>query len=204
MHLYSCGVFLYSCLISQISWLFYWEYYSVRLLSGKAEYLIEYVRKLLLITAFLSYSIIVGKDRNTILMYAVFPVTFFFLGESVTKAFPEEKYRTGVLAAVVGGYTVHGILNSCIFFRDGISGVRGWADIWYQTFSPATQQIIFYLPMMALMFVSLYMVKKKTVPCLCLIAGNLFFLYVSFASLSRGSIVIWRWCCRWKVFCTCC
>lgn len=157
----------------------------------KSRISVEYVRKLLLITAFLSYSIIVGKDRNTILMYAVFPVTFFFLGESVTKAFPEEKYRTGVLAAVVGGYTVHGILNSCIFFRDGISGVRGWADIWYQTFSPATQQIIFYLPIMALMFVSLYMVKKKTVPCLCLIAGNLFFLYVSFASLSRGSIVIW-------------
>ena len=57
----------------------------------KSRISVEYVRKLLLITAFLSYSIIVGKDRNTILMYAVFPVTFFFLGESVTKAFPEEK-----------------------------------------------------------------------------------------------------------------
>ena len=35
----------------------------------KSRISVEYVRKLLLITAFLSYSIIVGKDRNTILMY---------------------------------------------------------------------------------------------------------------------------------------
>ncbi len=162
------------------------------------------IRELLLAVSFLFYTILTHKNFSWSLDIVLLPIVFALMGKYMTCSFSDEK-GTGriiciMVSTVVIGYTIHGILNSVIFFQNGFqdSG-RVWIDVWDKTIVPATQHIIYYLPVMALLFFSVFCLKKNIPLSMVIIFLNIFFLYMSVVTMSRASIVIWVLILVWEL-----
>ena len=98
-----------------------------------------------------------------------------------------------LLFTMIIGVTVHGLLNSCLFLDGQFQyedTVRIWADIWKDGYMAGTWQVVYFLPALAITFPMLiYWKKNKIINSLMLIV-SVFFLYISMASESRTSVVI--------------
>lgn len=123
-----------------------------------------------------------------ILMYVVGN----YLSAQVTDKKDSEKFYRMFLFAIILGHSIHGILNA-ILFMDGQlfeDDIRVWMDIWMQITLPGTQQIVYFLPALAMVFPGIVWFKeRKCVNALVLITA-VFFIYISMASQTRTSVLI--------------
>lgn len=150
---------------------------------------------ILLAITMLSYYGIANGIRGVFYLIAYIPLIFYILGNYMAyhdkDGMERSKLILVLIAAVVIGYTIHGILNSCMFFAGyKMQEKRHWFDFWKQTYMPGTQQIVLFLPVLA-MFVPavLYITQRKWLGVFTVLA-TMFFCYTSLATRSRMSIVI--------------
>lgn len=93
--------------------------------------------------------------------------------------------------AVVLGYTIHGFLNSCMFLAGyRTEAGRHWLDFWLNIYLPATEQVIYFLPVLALIFPAIIYFKKRKIINIFILLSAAFFIYLSWISNSRMSIFI--------------
>lgn len=98
-----------------------------------------------------------------------------------------------LLFTMVIGVTVHGLLNSYLFLDGQFQykdTVRIWADIWKDGYMAGTWQVVYFLPALAITFPMLIYWKKNKIINSLMLVVSLFFLYISMASESRTSVVI--------------
>lgn len=96
-----------------------------------------------------------------------------------------------LLYVIVLGHAIHGILNSYMFLTGNLfqGSVRVWTDFWMQVFLPGTQQIVYFLPVLAFVFPAIiYFRRRKCVNILTILVA-VFFIYMSMASQTRTSVL---------------
>ncbi len=152
-------------------------------------------RECLLLLGMFFYAYISGCGLGDIILITGLPFLFMLAGKYLATDMSlkgkKEYYLLFLLAVFVIGYLIHGVLNSVLYFRDGLLfGKRMWGDIWGDPLL-ATHQNIYMLPALSLMFPAFVYLKKYKAICISLILIDLFFLYQSISSLSRIPIMIW-------------
>lgn len=103
-----------------------------------------------------------------------------------------EKYYAVFLFTIILGHSLHGILNAALFLDGQLfeDDIRVWMDIWMQITLPGTQQIVYFLPVLALVFPGLVWLKKRKLVSVVMIGAAAFFIYISMASQTRTSVLI--------------
>lgn len=151
----------------------------------------------LLILTMLSHFLILDGKRAIVKVIVYVPLVVYLLGNygaclARSKKDNKEKIFFWLLFAMVLGYTIHGVLNSYLYFAGYRAGgtARKWMDIWRQSFIPGTQHGIFYLPTFAVFLPSIIYFKKRKIMNICMIIAALFFSYIALVTRSRMSVVI--------------
>ena len=150
---------------------------------------------LLIVTIASYYIILYGTRAFTmslpyvgILMYVVGN----YLSAEVKTKKNYEKYYMIFLLALIFGHSLHGILNSVLFLDGQLfeNDIRVWMDIWMQITLPGTQQVVYFLPAIAMVFPGIiwFKTRKWSNGFWILCAG--FFIYISMASQTRTSVLI--------------
>ena len=150
----------------------------------------------LLIVVIASYYIILYGTRAFtmslpyvgILMYVVGN----YLSAEVKTKTDYEKYYMIFLFALIFGHSLHGILNAALFLDGQLfeDDIRVWMDIWMQITLPGTQQVVYFLPAIAMVLPAVVWFKnRKCVNALLILTAG-FFIYISMASQTRTSVLI--------------
>ena len=123
-----------------------------------------------------------------ILMYVV---GHYLSGEVKTKE-QYEKFYMIFLFTLILGHSLHGILNAALFLDGQLfeDDIRVWMDIWMQITLPGTQQIVYFLPVLAMVFPAIVWFKKRKCANVLMILTAVFFIYISMASQTRTSVLI--------------
>lgn len=96
-----------------------------------------------------------------------------------------------IFFAVVLGYTIHGFLNSYMYLAGyRTEARRHWYDFWLNVYLPATEQVIYFLPILSLIFPAITYFGKNRILNIFILLSSAFFVYVSWISDSRMSIFI--------------
>ena len=96
-----------------------------------------------------------------------------------------------IFFTVVLGYTIHGFLNSYMYLAGyRTEGRRHWYDFWMNVYLPATEQVIYFLPILSLIFPAIIYFRKSKVLTVFILLSSVFFVYISWVSDSRMSIFI--------------
>lgn len=103
-----------------------------------------------------------------------------------------EKFYMLFLFTVILGHSLHGILNAVLFLDGQLfeDDVRVWMDIWMQITLPGTQQIVYFLPALAMVFPAIVWFRKRKCANVLLMITAVFFIYISMASQTRTSVLI--------------
>lgn len=149
----------------------------------------------LLITSLASYYLILHGTRafTMSLPYSgmVIYVLANYLGNEIYHSENREKNYILIILAAVAGYSLHGIINSLLFMdgqlRDG--NIRVWMDIWEQWHLPGTWQVIFFLPVLSMVFPAIAYFKKRKWVNLIIFATSVLFVYIALASQTRTPIL---------------
>lgn len=151
----------------------------------------------LLILTMLSHFLILDGKRALVKVAVYVPIVLYLLGNygaclAKSKKDNKENLFLLLLFAMVLGYTIHGALNSYLYFAGyrAESGARKWMDIWRRSFIPGTQHGMFYLPSFAMLFPAIIFFKKRKIMNICMIIATLFFGYTALVTRSRMSILI--------------
>lgn len=152
---------------------------------------------LLIVTTIASYFIIVYGQRAFTMSLSYVSIVIYvlahYLGYEIKASEKSEHLYLAFVFAIVVGYSVRGCLNSYLFLDGQFqypSTVRIWKDIWADWYMVGTWQALFFLPMFACVFPAIAYIRKRKYLCIILLAVAMFFLYISFASESRTSVVI--------------
>ena len=151
---------------------------------------------LLILTMFSHFLILDGK-RAIVKLAVYIPILLYLLGNygaclAKCKKDNKEKLLLLLLFAMILGYTIHGALNSYLYFAGyrAESGARKWMDIWRGSFIPGTQHGMFYLPSFAMFLPAIIFFKKRKIMNACMIIMTLFFGYTALVTRSRMSVLI--------------
>ena len=102
-----------------------------------------------------------------------------------------EKLLYGILFILILGFSIHGFLNSYMFFAGFCSkNKRNWYDFWLQVILPATEQVVYFLPVLAAMLPALMYFKNRKLVNLFFLFASVYFLWFSWISNSRMPIFI--------------
>ena len=104
-----------------------------------------------------------------------------------------EKKILFLIFAMILGVTIHGLLNSYLFLDGQLQyeyTVRIWADIWKEGYMPGTWQVVYFLPALAITFPMVLYWKNNKILYGLMILIAAFFIYISMATESRTSVVI--------------
>ncbi len=143
-----------------------------------------------------SYFVIVFGTRGLTMSLPYVGLVMYVLGnylgsEVKTKEDSERKFLL-LLFMLVLGHSIHGMLNSYLFL-DGQwdnGDIRVWMDCWMGICLPGTQQIVYFLPAIAMVFPAIiYFKNRKCVNALVIFAA-FFFIYISMYSQTRTSVLI--------------
>lgn len=135
----------------------------------------------------LENAIALGLPYVGILMY----VLANYLSSELKTKEESEKLLLIIFFAVVFGYTIHGFLNSYMYLAGyRTEGRRHWHDFWMNIYLPATEQVIYFLPVLSLVFPAIIYFRKNKLLNIFVILSSLFFVYISWISDSRMSIFI--------------
>ena len=132
-----------------------------------------------------------GQGISIILM----PVLFQLIGRyTLSQIQDEKKYlkRIKILLGIfVLGYFIHALLNSGIYLKNGIAFQgRVWEDIWTGVMTPATQHNIYFLPVMAMTFPAVLLLRQHKWLCSAVLAAAGYSIWFSALSQSRTPLVI--------------
>lgn len=150
----------------------------------------------LLTITMVSYFVIVFGTRGFTMSLPYVGLVMYVLGnylgsEVKTKEDSERKFLL-LLFMLVLGHSIHGMLNSYLFL-DGQwdnGDIRVWMDCWMGICLPGTQQIVYFLPAIAMVFPKIiYFKNRKCVNALVIFAA-FFFIYISMYSQTRTSVLI--------------
>lgn len=151
---------------------------------------------LLMVTMFSHFLILDGKSAVWKIV-AYVPIVLYLLGNygaglAKSKKNNKEKVFLLLLFALILGYTIHGVLNSYLYFAGyrAESGARKWMDIWRQSFIPGTQHGIFYLPSFAMLLPAIVYFKKRKIMNVCMMIVSCFFFYTALVTRSRMSVLV--------------
>ena len=152
---------------------------------------------LLIVTTIASYFIIVYGQRAFTMSLSYVSIVIFvlahYLGNELKANKKSEYLYLAFVFAIVAGYSVRGSLNSCLFLDGQFqypNTVRIWKDIWADWYMVGTWQALFFLPMLACVFPAIAYIRKWKFFSIILLAVAMFFVYISFASESRTSVMI--------------
>lgn len=150
---------------------------------------------ILLVITMYSYYIIQYGFRAVAIMITYVPLMMYMMSVYLASDFKgnkdwERKYIV-ILFTLIIGYAIHGILNSYMYYAGYIKeGTRQWTDFWTQSYKPATQHSLLYLPVLSVLFPAIIWFKKNKIRNLFIICLSIFFLYTSIVTKSRIPIVI--------------
>lgn len=141
-------------------------------------------------------AIVLGLPYVGILMY----VLANYLSTELKIKEDSEKLLFIIFFSVVLGYTVHGFLNSYMYLAGyRTEGRRHWYDFWMNIYLPATEQVIYFLPILSLIFPAIVYFRNNKLLNIFVMLSSVFFVYISWISDSRMSIFIFP-----LVFCAQC
>ena len=96
-----------------------------------------------------------------------------------------------LLWALVLGFAIYGILNSYMYYAGYVvPGTRRWEDFWSHEIVPGTQHTVYFLPMLAIFFPTIVVVKEIKWKSTIVILLTLFFCYTSLVTKSRMPLLI--------------
>lgn len=166
------------------------------LLWNKQKYFRLDMNTCLITVTIASYFIIVHGTRAFTMSLPYVGILMYVLGNYLSGEVKEkqnyDKFYMLFLFTIVLGHAIHGILNSCLFldgqfFEDDF---RVWQDIWMQIPLPGTQQVVYFLPILAMVFPAIAYFKKRKCANVLMIVTAVFFIYISMASQTRTSVLI--------------
>lgn len=144
----------------------------------------------------LSYFLIVFGTRGLTMSLPYVGLVLYvlgnYLGSEIKTKENYEKLFFWLLFTLVLGHSIHGFLNSLLFL-DGQwdnGDIRVWMDCWMGICLPGTQQIVYFLPALAMVFPALAYFKKRKCLNALLIVTAFFFIYISMYSQTRTSVLI--------------
>lgn len=150
----------------------------------------------LLTVTIASYYIILYGTRAFTMSLPYVGILMYVLGNylsaEVEKRQDSEKFYRWFLMMLIAGHAIHGVLNSALFLDGQLfeDDIRVWKDIWMSLTIPGTQQIVYFLPVLAMVFPSITYFKKKKIVSSLMIVLAFFFIYISMASQTRTSVLI--------------
>lgn len=150
----------------------------------------------LLTVTIASYYIILYGTRAFTMSLPYVGILMYVLGNYLSAEVEErqdsEKFYRWFLMMLVAGHAIHGVLNSALFLDGQLfeDDIRVWKDIWMPLTIPGTQQIVYFLPVLAMVFPSITYFKKKKIVSSLMIVLAFFFIYISMASQTRTSVLI--------------
>lgn len=132
-------------------------------------------------------AIVMGLPYVGILMYVL---GNYLACEAKTKE-NSEKLLLIIFFVAVLGYTIHGFLNSYMYLAGyRTEARRHWYDFWMNIYLPATEQVIYFLPILSLIFPAILYFRKNKILNIFIFLSSIFFIYISWISDSRMSIFI--------------
>ena len=142
-----------------------------------------------------SFYIIQYGVRAVVTMIPYVPMVMYVLSSyyagDLKKDSTWEKKFLAILFSFIIGYAIHGILNSYMYYAGYIKqGTRQWYDFWSQSYLPATQHSLLYLPMLALVFPAIVWLRKEKIKNIVILILSFLFLYTSVVTKSRIPILI--------------
>lgn len=143
-----------------------------------------------------SYYIILYGTRAFTMSLPYVGILMYVLGNYLSSEVKEkhdyEKFYMLFLFTIILGHSLHGILNAVLFMDGQLfeDDIRVWMDIWMQITLPGTQQIVYFLPVLAMVFPAIVWFKKRKCANVLMIVTAVFFIYISMASQTRTSVLI--------------
>ena len=143
-----------------------------------------------------SYYIILYGTRAFTMSLPYVGILMYVLGNYLSGEVKEkrdyEKFYMLFLFTIILGHSLHGILNAVLFMDGQLfeEDIRVWMDIWMQITLPGTQQIVYFLPALAMVFPAIVWFRKRKCANVLLLLTAVFFLYISMASQTRTSVLI--------------
>ena len=143
-----------------------------------------------------SYYIILYGTRAFTMSLPYVGILLYVLGNYLSAQVAEkknyEKFYMLFLFTVILGHSLHGILNAALFLDGQLfeDDIRVWMDIWMRITLPGTQQIVYFLPALAMVFPAIVWFQKRKCANGLMIATAAFFIYISMASQTRTSVLI--------------
>ena len=160
------------------------------------------IRDVLLGFTLLLYGYLANFSFTDMVSAAALPVLLSLISKYVVtvSADKAEKRIWLLLTVFLLGFSLHGILNSILYFKLGFTENMGrvWKDIWTGLDLRATHQNVYVIPVLALLFPAFLFFKKHKTVCSLLILTNIFFMIYSISSFSRipvlicGILLIWE------------
>ena len=150
---------------------------------------------LLIITIFFYYTIVYGMQNAVIMGLPYVGILMYFLGDYLiceVKTWKNSNRLIMILMfSLVLGFTIHGFLNSYMFLAGYRTETgRHWYDFWMNIYLPATEQVIYFLPILSMIFPAIVYWKKGKMESALILASSIFFIYLSWISDSRMPIFI--------------
>ena len=142
-----------------------------------------------------TYYVITNGTRGILFSILYIPLVLYVLGNYMAGGVKNSQNKNDklllLIMLLVTGYTIHGILNSYMWFAGYVvPGTRRWQDFWSGEIVPGTQHASYFLPALALFLPAiLYFKEKKLINGLIILAST-FFCYASLVTKSRGSLLI--------------
>ena len=145
----------------------------------------------LLTSTMLSYYLIVYGLRGLTFSIVYIPMVIYILAKYMTVYVQgSNKKYIALLFSMIIGYSLHGILNSVMFYAGfRVPGERRWLDVWTQEWMLGTHHAVFFLPVMALFIPAILFFKKRKWANGIAIIVSVFFLYTSLATRSRTPVL---------------
>lgn len=150
----------------------------------------------LLIIAIGAYYLIVHGTRAFSMSLPYVGILLYVIGNYLSSEVKQkdnyEKIYLLLLVMLIVGHTIHGALNSFLFLDGQFyqDDFRVWMDIWMQITLPGTQQVVYFLPALAMVFPAIAYFKNRKVFHIIMLVSAAFFIYISMASQTRTSVLI--------------
>lgn len=149
----------------------------------------------LLTIALASYYVIVNGTQGLKYTILYIPLVMYVLANYTACSLKETENKISkllmLIAAMVIGYTIYGILNSYMYYAGYVvPGTRRWQDFWTGEIVPGTQHTIYFLPMMALFFPAIAYLKERKWKSVFVVVMTAFFCYTSLVTRSRMPLLI--------------
>ncbi len=143
-----------------------------------------------------SYFLIVFGTRGFTMSLPYVGILMYVLGNYVSNEIKENDNKEilflTLLFMIVLGHSIHGYLNSYLFLdKQWDNGdIRVWMDCWMGVYLPGTAQIVYFLPVLAMVLPAIIYFSKRKIVNVMLIFTAFYFTYIAMYSQTRTSVLI--------------